>query len=54
MKVHKCQIEIMWLFLAAMFCRMTNQIDVQCTYSSEQKEFIYTDQYNIRNSRPPP
>ena len=54
MKVHKYQIEVMWLYLAAMFCRTTNENEVVNTFNNELKESIYTDKYNIRNSRPPP
>jgi len=54
MKVHKCQIEVMWLFLTTMFCRVTNEKEIEYSKSIKLKEFVYKDNYEILNVRPPP
>ena len=54
MKIHKYQIEVMWVFLATMFSLKQQGNEVNYIYGDEQKDCIYTDKYNIRNSRPPP
>ncbi len=54
MKVNNYQIEVMWLILATMFCRVTSDNEVKYTYSNEVIEFINNPSFNIRKIRPPP
>jgi hypothetical protein len=54
MKVNNYQIEVMWLFLATMFCRMTNESEVVYTDSNDRNQCYFTKDYNIEKVRPPP
>ena len=54
MKVHNYQIEVMWLFLATMFCPVTNEFEVVYPYNNDRNKCHFTENYNIKEGRPPP
>ena len=54
MKVYEYQIEVMWLFLATMFCPTTKEIEFVYTYNNEREVSIFKDIYSPKIIRPPP
>jgi hypothetical protein len=55
MKVHKYQIEVMWVFLASMFCPAAEDIEVAHTYNNKRdKSVIFKEPCYHKRIRPPP
>ena len=54
MKVHKYQIEVMWVFLATMFCRAVKEETHSYTYQLKREKSVVKESYNPIQIRPPP
>ena len=54
MKIHTFQIEVVWLFLAMMYCYIKDTESNVCAYNTKHENKVLIEQgYNIQ-IRPPP
>lgn len=54
MKVYSFQIEVMWVFLATMFCLTAQDNEVVYTYSNSNPKKVFKEPSYHKRIRPPP